>query len=78
MAAIHPDGRINANECHYCLDCQVTYHDDRRCPPMVKRRKRFEKAARASSKGGAVESFPADAAQGSQAKLQRIPTLQEE
>ncbi|AMD00746.1 transcriptional regulator NosR [Halomonas chromatireducens] len=78
VAAIHPDGRINANECHYCLDCQVTYHDDRRCPPMVKRRKRYEKAVRASSKNGGVETFPADAAQGSQAKLQRIPTLQEE
>ncbi len=78
VAAIHPDGRINANECHYCLDCQVTYHDDQRCPPMVKRRKRYEKAARASSSGGAVGTFPADAAQGSQAKLQRIPTLQEE
>lgn len=78
VAAIHPDGRINANECHYCLDCQVTYHDDRRCPPMVKRRKRFEKATRASSKAGGVDIFPADAAQGSGAKLQRIPTLQEE
>ncbi|MCE8035065.1 regulatory protein NosR [Billgrantia tianxiuensis] len=78
VAAIHPDGRINANECHYCLDCQVTYHDDRRCPPMVKRRKRFEKAARASSGGGAAGTLPADAAQGSQANLQRIPTLQEE
>ncbi|PMR74604.1 transcriptional regulator NosR [Billgrantia endophytica] len=77
VAAIHPDGRINANECHYCLDCQVTYHDDQRCPPMVKRRKRFEKAARASSKTGGIETFPADAAQGSQANLQRIPTLEE-
>ncbi|MCB1676553.1 MAG: regulatory protein NosR [Halioglobus sp.] len=46
VQAIHPDGHINANECHYCLDCQITYWDDQRCPPMVKRRKRFEKVAR--------------------------------
>ncbi len=50
VAAIHPDGHINVNECHYCLDCQVTYHDDRRCPPMVKRRKRYEKATQLSRK----------------------------
>jgi NosR/NirI family nitrous oxide reductase transcriptional regulator len=24
----------------YCLDCQVTYADDRTCPPMIARRKR--------------------------------------
>ncbi|MDI5935214.1 transcriptional regulator NosR [Halomonas kalidii] len=78
VTAIHPDGRINANECHYCLDCQVTYHDDRRCPPMIKRRKRFEKAARVSSAGTAVETFPAAAAHGSKASLQRIPTHNEE
>jgi NosR/NirI family nitrous oxide reductase transcriptional regulator len=28
------------NECFYCLDCQVTYADDRICPPMIVRRKR--------------------------------------
>jgi NosR/NirI family transcriptional regulator, nitrous oxide reductase regulator len=28
------------NECFYCLDCQVTYADDRTCPPMIARRKR--------------------------------------
>ncbi|MCH4563007.1 NosR/NirI family protein [Halomonas sp. EGI 63088] len=78
VGAIHPDGRINANECHYCLDCQVTYHDDRRCPPMIKRRKRFEKAARVSSGGTAVATFPATAARGSKASLQRIPTHNEE
>lgn len=73
VAAIHPDGRINANECHYCLDCQITYHDDKRCPPMIKRRKRYEKASRLSRGKGGVESHdPASA------RLQRIPTYQEE
>ncbi|UYG03945.1 NosR/NirI family protein [Halomonas sp. LR3S48] len=75
VAAIHPDGRINANECHYCLDCQITYHDDRRCPPMIKRRKRYEKAARVSGDKGRVEIHePANAVD----RLQRIPTHQED
>jgi NosR/NirI family nitrous oxide reductase transcriptional regulator len=41
--AIRPTGEINANECHHCLDCQVTYWDPYKCPPMVERRKRFER-----------------------------------
>jgi NosR/NirI family transcriptional regulator, nitrous oxide reductase regulator len=49
VQAIHPDGRINANECHYCLDCQVTYWNDRKCPPLIARRKRRDKAAKISA-----------------------------
>ncbi|WEW99136.1 4Fe-4S binding protein [Pseudomonas nitroreducens] len=40
IQAIHPDGRINANECHYCLDCQMTYHNEHKCPPLVNKRKK--------------------------------------
>ncbi|SEK74642.1 transcriptional regulator NosR [Halomonas daqiaonensis] len=73
VAAIHPDGRINANECHYCLDCQITYYDDQRCPPVIKRRKRYEKAARmAGGKSGVETHDPASS------RLQRIPTYQED
>jgi len=36
IQAIHPDGSINLRECHHCLDCQVTYYDDKKCPPLVK------------------------------------------
>jgi len=78
VAAIHPDGRINANECHYCLDCQVTYHDDQRCPPMVKRRKRYEKAANMSSRGNSVETQRDTGASGKQAAWQRIPLHQQD
>ncbi|MDX5363080.1 MAG: NosR/NirI family protein [Pseudazoarcus pumilus] len=49
IQAIHPDGRINANECHYCLDCQMTYHNENKCPPLVlknKKRRKREAAAR--------------------------------
>ncbi len=47
VQAIRKNGEINANECHYCLDCQVTYWNDRKCPPEVERRKRRERAPRA-------------------------------
>ena len=47
VRAISATGEINANECHYCLDCQVTYWNDRKCPPLVQRRKRREKGVRA-------------------------------
>lgn len=43
LGAIRPTGEIVDNECHYCLECQVTYHDDHRCPPLVEKRKRREK-----------------------------------
>ena len=43
VQAIHPDGRINPNECIHCLECQVHYFDDRTCPPLIERRKRRER-----------------------------------
>jgi hypothetical protein len=42
VRAIRPTGEINANECHYCLDCQVTYYSDRRCMPLIERRLKRE------------------------------------
>jgi len=41
--AIRPTGEIDLNECHHCLDCQVTYWNAYKCPPLVERRKRFER-----------------------------------
>ncbi|QIB52155.1 transcriptional regulator NosR [Pseudomonas sp. OIL-1] len=43
IQAIHPDGHINHNECHYCLDCQMTYHNDEKCPPLILKNKRARK-----------------------------------
>ncbi|MFO0996976.1 MAG: 4Fe-4S binding protein [Alphaproteobacteria bacterium] len=40
VQSIHPDGRINPNECIHCLNCQVIYFDDTTCPPLVERRTR--------------------------------------
>jgi polyferredoxin len=42
VRAIRPTGEINANECHYCLDCQVIYYNDRTCLPLIDMRKRRE------------------------------------
>jgi NosR/NirI family nitrous oxide reductase transcriptional regulator len=48
--AIRHNGEINQAECHYCLDCQVTYWHVYRCPPMVTRLKRREPDASILSK----------------------------
>jgi len=46
IQAIHPNGAINANECHHCLDCQVTYVNEKRCPPLVLANKKSKRAKR--------------------------------
>lgn len=51
IQAIDDIGQINANECHYCLDCQVNYYDAHTCPPLIEKRKRREKASALSSRG---------------------------
>lgn len=38
VQAIKVTGEIIENECHYCLDCQVTYWDAHKCPPLKERR----------------------------------------
>jgi NosR/NirI family transcriptional regulator, nitrous oxide reductase regulator len=40
VKAISRTGKINTSECFHCLDCQVEYFDDRRCPPLAAIRKR--------------------------------------
>ena len=46
IQAIDRDGNINPNECHYCLDCQMTYYDDHKCPPLVNKRKKKNKKSK--------------------------------
>ncbi|MBL4911348.1 MAG: regulatory protein NosR [Alteromonadaceae bacterium] len=43
IQAIDPDGNINMRECHYCLDCQVTYFDEKKCPPLKKLARKKQK-----------------------------------
>ena len=40
VRAIESNGKIIMAECFQCLDCQVEYYDDKRCPPLAKQRKR--------------------------------------
>ncbi len=40
VRAIESSGKIIMAECFQCLDCQVEYYDDKRCPPLAKERKR--------------------------------------
>jgi NosR/NirI family nitrous oxide reductase transcriptional regulator len=35
-----PSGKIITAECFQCLDCQVEYYDDKRCPPLVQAARR--------------------------------------
>ncbi len=58
VQAIHPTGEINPNECIYCLDCQVHYHDDHTCPPLIKRRKRREAFAASQATAPATAPEP--------------------
>ncbi|MDH5395586.1 MAG: 4Fe-4S binding protein [Gammaproteobacteria bacterium] len=46
VRAIRSTGEINANECHYCLDCQVTYWNAYKCPPLAEKRKKRERATK--------------------------------
>ncbi|SCY64054.1 NosR/NirI family protein [Thiohalorhabdus denitrificans] len=55
VQAIHPEGHINPNECHFCLDCQSTYWNEYKCPPMVQRRKRRERGPKAREKAKEME-----------------------
>jgi NosR/NirI family transcriptional regulator, nitrous oxide reductase regulator len=40
VRAIEKSGKIITAECFQCLDCQVEYYDDKRCPPLVQAAKR--------------------------------------
>jgi polyferredoxin len=39
VGAIASSGKIKMAECFQCLDCQVEYYDDHRCPPLAQARK---------------------------------------
>ena len=58
VQAIHPDGRINPNECIHCLHCQIVYYDDKTCPPLIERRKRRARRRARASDGMAGTTPP--------------------
>ncbi|MFC3681356.1 transcriptional regulator NosR [Bacterioplanoides pacificum] len=55
IQAIHPNGEINHNECHYCLDCQMTYHNDHKCPPLIAKRRKQQRQKAPPQRIPAVE-----------------------
>ncbi|PWC38955.1 NosR/NirI family protein [Azospirillum sp. TSO22-1] len=44
VQSIHPEGNINPNECINCMHCQTLYWDEQRCPHMIQRRLKRERA----------------------------------
>jgi NosR/NirI family nitrous oxide reductase transcriptional regulator len=44
VRAIEPSGKIITAECFQCLDCQVEYYDDKRCPPLAQAARRRDEA----------------------------------
>jgi len=52
VRAIKATGAIVQHECHYCLDCQVTYWNAHKCPPLVEKRKRRERRERLGGDAG--------------------------
>ena len=54
VQAIHPTGEINPNECLSCLNCQVLYQDDNRCPVRILKKKKRERLAQSNAQSGAA------------------------
>jgi len=40
VQAIHPTGEIHPNECLNCLNCQVLYQSEAKCPVVIRKMKR--------------------------------------
>jgi NosR/NirI family nitrous oxide reductase transcriptional regulator len=52
--AFRKDGTIDPRECLNCWECEATYHDVERCPPLVQIRRRADKAEQADDHTGAA------------------------
>jgi NosR/NirI family transcriptional regulator, nitrous oxide reductase regulator len=52
VRAIEKTGKIVTAECFQCLDCQVEYYDDKRCPPLAQAAKLRAAALPAAANAG--------------------------
>jgi len=52
VRAIERTGKIVTAECFQCLDCQVEYYDDKRCPPLVQATRLRAATLTAAASGG--------------------------
>jgi NosR/NirI family transcriptional regulator, nitrous oxide reductase regulator len=74
VQCIHPEGHINVNECIYCMNCQMLYHHDQKCPVMIQKRLKRQKREALSSpamRSGGREAEIADLPDG---RLRAVPT----
>jgi len=55
IGAIEPNGNINLRECHHCLDCQATYYNEEKCPPLILKNKKANKFKQEPVKAEAVK-----------------------
>ncbi len=57
--AIERDGRVNDQECLLCLDCQINYWDEKRCPSRVmeRRKKAIESPSTSAAEGAGLRSM---------------------
>ncbi|KVW95087.1 4Fe-4S binding protein [Thiobacillus denitrificans] len=69
VQAIRPTGEIVINECHHCLDCQITYYNNHKCPPLAEKRRRRERGSRVYTPPGGTAGI-SDAS-----RLHDIPVL---
>jgi NosR/NirI family nitrous oxide reductase transcriptional regulator len=60
VRAIEPSGKIITAECFQCLDCQVEYYDDKRCPPLVQAARRRDDGRLGAAVPAAVTLRPAE------------------
>ena len=59
VQAIHPTGEINPNECVNCMNCQVLYQSESKCPVVIKKLKRRSSAsAGAAALDRMIENHP--------------------
>ncbi len=49
VQAIHPTGEINPNECLNCMNCQVLYQSETKCPVVIRQLKRREAVKESSA-----------------------------
>ena len=74
VQCIHPEGTSIVNECIYCMNCQMLYHHDQKCPVMIQKRLKRQKREALSSpamRSGGREAEIADLPDG---RLRAIPT----
>jgi len=54
IGAIDKNGDINLRECHHCLDCQVTYQNENKCPPLIAKQKKLKRQKQKATPAEAV------------------------